>query len=212
VHEEPGYEPPHPNGSPNGSTNGGRRGRRPHAPWEFLILALLVALVCIGIVLAWTLVGSHSPERVDEAAASQVAAACDHAQSQLKALPNANPVQGADRVARIRAENTVFRDLVTRFAEVHPEKPTPATALQKWTADWQRMIDARAKYADDLAAAAATGAKVRFITPAVNAIKPVTEVMDGFVRENHPNLDACFTQALQLDTVEGPRKYEMVTS
>ena len=41
-----------------------------HAPWEFLILALFVALIGIGIILGWTLVGSHSPERLDDASAA----------------------------------------------------------------------------------------------------------------------------------------------
>jgi hypothetical protein len=36
--------------------------------------------------------------------------------------------------------------------------------------------------------------------------------MDDFVRENHPNLDACFTAALQLEQFEGKRVYEKVTS
>jgi len=53
---------------------------------------------------------------------------------------------------------------------------------------------------------------VRFILPAVKAIKPITGHMDDFVRENNPRLDACFTEALQVETVEGPRDYRRVTS
>ena len=75
------------------------------------------------------------------------------------------------------------------------------------------MIDARDVYADRArdCAVADTDAKVRFIYPATNAIKPVTRTMDDFVRENHPRLDACFTEALQLEVVEGPREYKKVT-
>ena len=43
------------------------------------------------------------------------------------------------------------------------------------------------------------------------SLKPVTSNMDDYVRESHPNLDACFTEALQLDVVEGPREYQKVT-
>ena len=103
------------------------------------------------------------------------------------------------------------RQVVARFETVHPRAKTPAAALQGWSADWGRMVDARGRYADDLAKAATTGAKVRLILPAVNAIKPVTNQMDDFVRENDPHLKACFTTALQLEVVEGPRDYQKVT-
>jgi hypothetical protein len=53
---------------------------------------------------------------------------------------------------------------------------------------------------------------VRFIYPASNAITPITQNMDDYVRESTPRLNACFTQALQLEVVEGPRVYEKVTS
>ena len=203
----PVFEPPHPNGAVHSAP-----ARRGHAPWEFVILALLVMLVGAGIILGWTLVGSHSPERLDTTSASAVAAACDKAQAALKALPNPDPRLGAQRVERIRAENTVLLQMLREFATVHPAASTPATALEKWSADWGRMIDARARYADDLQRVAGTTERVRFIYPAVNGIRPVTEQMDDYVRENHPHLDACFTTAMQLDIVEGQRTYQKVTS
>jgi hypothetical protein len=203
----PTFEPPHPNGAVHPPPP-----RRGHAPWEFVILALLVLLVGVGIILGWTLVGSHSPERLDRTAASTVAAACNDAQASLKALPVPDPRLGAQRVERLRAENTVLRRMVGEFATVHPKSSTPAIALEKWSADWGRMIDARAKYADDLERVAGTKEKVRFIYPAVNAITPVTQQMDDYVRENHPRLDACFTAALQLEQYEGKRNYQKVTS
>jgi hypothetical protein len=203
----PAFEAPH----TNGAAHTAAPAKRQHAPWEFLILVLLVLLVGIGIVLGWTLVGSHSPERLDDASAAAAATACDTAQSRLKALPEPNPVLGADRVQRIRAENEVLRDMVTRIAAVRPTKSTPAAAMRDWTADWQRMVDARARYADDLAGVAGTDQRVRFVTPASNSIRPITAQMDDFVRENHPRLDACFTEALQLERVEGDRVYKKVT-
>ena len=97
------FETPH----PNGAVYDKPPSSRPHAPFEFLILLLLVALICIGIVFAWTFIGSKSPERLDEAIASPIAAACDRAQAALRELPNPDPRLGADRVARIRAENDI---------------------------------------------------------------------------------------------------------
>ena len=203
----PVFEAPH----SNGAVHHDDPPRRKHAPWEFLILSLFVAILCIGIILGWTLVGSHSPEKMDDASAGALSAACDQAQAKLKLLPNPHPLLGADRVARIRAENAPLRAMVQQFASVHPKDSTPATAVQKWTADWNRMIDARARYADDLQSIAGTNKQVRFVIPAVNAITPITQQMDDFVRENTPRLNSCFTEALQLEVVEGQRDYEKVT-
>jgi hypothetical protein len=204
----PTFEAPHSNGAVHQS----EPPRRKHAPWEFIILSLFVAILCIGIILGWTLVGSHSPEKLDDASAAALSAACDHAQARLNALPNSDPRLGALRVERIRAENVQLRAMVEQFATVHPVKSTPATAVQKWSVDWGRMIDARTRYADDLQQSATTGGRVRFIYPAINAITPVTHQMDDFVRENTPRLNACFTEALQLEVFEGKREYKDVTT
>ncbi len=98
---------------------------------------------------------------------------------------------------------------------MHPKKSTPAAGLRGWTADWTRMIDARDTYATSLEALAHStnpNAKVRLIYPATNAITPITENMDDYVRESTPRLNACFTAALQLEVVEGPRDYKKVNS
>jgi hypothetical protein len=202
-----GFEAPHSNGAVHHDEPTGRK----HPPWEFLILWLLVALLGIGMYVGWTVFGSRSPERLDDTSAAALAARCNTAQTALKTLPNPNPQLGADRVARVRAENVALRAMVTGFATVQPQQNAPATAVRGWSTDWTRMIDARATYADALENAAGTDTKVRFIYPAENAIKPITNRMDDFVRENHPRLDACFTEALQLEVVEGPREYKQVT-
>lgn len=203
----PVFEAPHSNGAVHQA-----KPRRSHPPWEFLILTLFVLILCIGIVLGWTFVGSHSPEKLDPTSAAAVSAACDQAVAKLKAVPNSYPKLGADRVARVRAENVPLRAMVAQFATIHPKSKTPAVALAGWSSDWSRMIDARARYADDLEASAKTGDQVRLIYPAVHAITPITQNMDDYVRESTPRLNACFTAALQLEVVEGPRDYEKVTS
>jgi hypothetical protein len=202
-------EPPHPNGAAH--ANGSAPAKRRHAPWEFMILALLVALVGIGIILGWTLVGHHSPERLTTADAQALSGACNNAQATLKQLPNPSPVNGGDVVARIRAENAVLRTMVSRLSTVTPSASTPAAALRAWTEDWSRVIDARERFATALAGTKGTNNKVEFVLPATNGIHPVTDNMDNYVRENDPNLKACFTDALQLSTVEGPRTYAAVS-
>src|SRR4051794_37151788 len=103
-----GFEPPHTNGASHANGDGDPgSAKRAHAPWEFLVLFLLVALIGVGIIVGWVLFGSKSPERLQTADASAIAAACTKAQIALKALPNSYPIQGADRVNRLHAENAV---------------------------------------------------------------------------------------------------------
>jgi len=210
---EPGFEPPHSNGAVHPAEPPSRR-KRP--PWEFLILMLLVLLLCVGIILGWTLVGSKSPEKLDAPTAAAVAAACDRAQATLKALPDSDPTRenGTKRAARVRAENVPLRTMVSEIAAVHPKSSTQAAGLLGWSKDWTRMLDARDVYAsslEDLARSSNPDAKVRLIYPATHAIRPITQNMDDYVRESTPRLDACFTEALQLEVVEGPREYKKVT-
>ena len=205
------FSPSHANGS-NGSNGHGGSGRPArHAPWEFRVLMALVALMAVGIVLAWTFIGSKSPERLDAAATAQLSAACADAQTQLEALPNRAPREGADRVTRIRAEDAIMRTMISRFGDVHPREKTPAAAVRGWTDDWTKVVDARDAYAARLDATRGTDEKVQFVLPADQGIKPVTKKMDDFVRENHPNLMNCFTRRLELETVEGTREYRDVT-
>jgi hypothetical protein len=210
----PAFEAPHSNGAVHHDDD---PPKRTHAPWEFLILTLFVLLLGIGIILGWTLVGSKSPEKLDAPTAAQVSAACDTAVAKLKALPDSDPTKenGTKRAARVRAENVPLREMVTEIAAVHPKSSTQAKGLEGWTKDWSRMIDARTVYAtslEELANSSNPDAKVRFIYPASNAITPITQNMDDYVRESTPRLNSCFTTALQLEIVEGPRVYEKVTS
>ena len=198
-------EPPHPNGAVHSSADSPPRPRRRHAPWEFTILMLFVALLGIGIILAWTLVGSHSPERLTATAGGTVSEACASAQRQLMALPNSFPRTGADRVARIRAEDAILRNMVAQIRQV-PVTGTPGAAVRGWTTDWANVIDARDRYASDLE----RDGRAQLILPSSaggSDLKPVTTKMDDFVRENHPHIDACITSKLQLEQVEGPRVY-----
>jgi hypothetical protein len=203
--------PPSSNGSANGSGDEHTR-RRDHARLVRQRITL-IALIVIGaawiFAIVWSVtVTTHSPERLDLSSAAALSSACNDAQAQLEALPNAYPRLGADRVARIERENVILGAMVARFDAVHPPHSSPAKALRGWSRDWTNVVAARAKYAHDLQ----TLHRAELVLPATQGINPVTQRMDDFVRESHPNLDACFTTALQLDVVEGPRVYQKVTS
>jgi hypothetical protein len=175
-----------------------------------LSLAIVVALIAIwAFAIIWSVtVTSHSPERLQKSEAAAVSAMCSAARAKLVALPVEFPRTGPDRVARIRAENAVLTEMVGNIATVDPNQSSPAKALTGWSADWTAVIGARERYASDLE----SRKRARLVLPATSGgLKPVTDRMDDFVRENHPDLDACFTESLALDTVEGPRNYRLRT-
>jgi hypothetical protein len=68
------------------------------------------------------------------------------------------------------------------------------------------MITARARFADDLA----SQGRAEFVIPATGGVKPITDKMDDFVREQHHRIDSCFTDGLQLEVVVGKRTYQHV--
>ena len=148
--DEPGdFEAPHPNGAAPARTP--RRAARAAGSSS---CSLFVALIASRIILGWTLVGSHSPERLDDATAAQVATVCNDAQAHLKALPQRDPSAGAEVVrARSAPRTRVLRTMIARgFAAVHRDvedrRPRP---LRGWTADWStRDRRARATSSHDL--------------------------------------------------------------
>jgi hypothetical protein len=199
------FEAPHSNGA--GHTQA-RELPRAHFPWLAVLIAIAFALICVGIVVGWTFFGSRpSPERLDDTSATDVQAACAAAQRDLADLPALpNPAPGADRVDRIRAENEILETMADRWDAVEPTSSTPASALSQWTDDWRSLIQARENYASDLE----TERRARFVVPADRGIKPVTDRMDDFVREQSGRIDICSTTALAAEVVEGERQYEPV--
>jgi hypothetical protein len=180
-----------------------------HRRRNITLVIVLVLVAAWAFAILWSVtVTSHSPERLQQSEAATVSSMCTAARTTLQALPNNFPRTGADRVERIRAENGVLTAMTTRFGTVRPEHSSPAKALKGWVTDWTSVIAARERYASDLE----SKQRARLVLPANSGgLKPVTDRMDDFVRENHPDLDACFTESLALDTVEGPRAYKLQT-
>jgi hypothetical protein len=197
-------EAPHPNGSLDSAVSTRRRRRRR----RLIVIGGLLFLAVWIFAIVWSVtITTRSPERLDDAAARAVQGACATAQARLRALPPVPQSESlADRVARVRTENATLQTMATALTSVHATHSTPATALEKWTADWQRMIAARARFADDLE----RKGRAEFVIPATGGITPITNKMDDFVREQHHRIDACFTDGLQLEVVAGTRTYKHV--
>ena len=130
--------------------------------------------------------------------------ACTDAQTTLAALPDRAPTDGPRIVERMRAENRVLRTMIEHVRAVRPTGRTEAAALAEWAADWTAVVDARQSFTVRLA----QDKRAQFLLPAGNGgLKPITGRMDDYVRQNHPLIDACLTDALQVEAVDSPRSY-----
>jgi hypothetical protein len=173
---------------------------------------IVTAFVLVG--LAWAIaitysvtVGGRSPERLGDAEASVVAAACADAQQALEELePVGMQASFAAKADRVEQEDAILAAMIRKIRTVEPESADPAAALDGWLADWQRLLDAREQYVRDLRT---DGADARFVEPADDGVEPIANKMNDWILEQGTRTDGCNTGVLQVEVVEGPRVYGM---
>lgn len=181
---------------PNGSTPRRRRSAlRRRLLWG--ALAAVAAVWAYGI---WYSVNRPAPEPLDDAAHDAAVTTCTAALDDLRAIPDPSAVATDSGIGRVPAENEVLRRMVTDLRNVEPDDPEGAEAFGRWLDDWDALITARAEFL--VAAGERDDARLR-IPVADNA--PVSVRMDDYA-DMH-DLDACSTQTLRAEVVEGDRAY-----
>jgi len=110
----------------------------------------------------------------------------------------------AAETQRITAEDQIFSKMVSDLRALHPTGKEPAIALTGWLDDWQNLVNARDKYVGDVAT---KGSDAQFVEPATKGIKPIADKMNDWTLEQGTRTDACNTGALQIEVLQGPRKY-----
>jgi hypothetical protein len=158
-------EPPHRNGSALGGGGGDGHGHDGAGGGDgagedgahrsrLLRVSLLVALVVLIGLWAYALVYSvvrRDPERLSSAERTEVVQACKDATKRMLALPVVpNPPTNATVAARATAETDALERMVTKVRTIHPDRSAAATALTAWLHDWDRLLDARRTYADEV--------------------------------------------------------------
>ncbi|CAL9664177.1 hypothetical protein SUDANB95_07120 [Actinosynnema sp. ALI-1.44] len=108
-----------------------------------LVLGVLGALTVFGFA---SYANHDRPELIDDSA---VAAAVERACAVM-----ARDVRAAvgDPVAVIRARNDAVVAMVDAVRALGPDRIARDEPTAAWLADWRALVDARARYADDLAA------------------------------------------------------------
>ena len=170
----------------------------------------IAGLLAFGI--AWAIAitysvtaGGRSPERLTEADARTVNAACldaQHALGRLRAVDaNAAP---ADQAGRVKGEDTILTTMLEKIEAVHPAGKDPTAALAGWLGDWHNLVAAREHYASDVLT---HGSKDEFVGPATQGIKPIAIKMNDWTLEQGTRTDRCNTGELQAEVVKGERIY-----
>ena len=166
---------------------------RAHAPWEFIVLTLFVAILCIGIILGWTLVGAHSPERLDAVVRRGPLG---------RVRPGAGPVEGAPQLRSAPRRRPGRASLGpktsccarwwcrSRRCTAREDTGGRGAGLERRLGSHDRRAQHLRRRPREVGDDEGQG---EVHLPGVNAITPITGHMDDFVRENNPHLDACFT-------------------
>lgn len=169
-------------------------------------MSAFVAFVGVWTFAFWYDANRPAPEPLDAASTRAAVTACRSAISSLSglgAVPEPTDVDG--RIARIRREDTVLRDLVAAFGAIHPTDHSGADALRGFTTDWNDLTAARDRYAGKLSAGTA---RPDLVIPVGPTKAPITIRMKEYA-EIH-RLTACTPDSLQGEVVEGPRSYPRV--
>jgi hypothetical protein len=173
--------------------------------WVIVTAFVLVALAWAIAITYSVTVGGRSPERLTDAEASVVAAACADAQQSLEQLQQLDLEATFDEKAdRVEQEDVILTAMIRKIRTVTPEGGDPATALAGWLTDWQRLVTAREQYVRDLRT---EGAEARFVEPADDGVEPIANKMNDWILEQGTRTDGCNTGVLQVEVVEGPRVY-----
>jgi hypothetical protein len=199
-------EPPHRNGAV--TTSGVTKRRATRRKITGILFAVFIVAWIIALVYSVT-AGGTSPERLDDAAAKTVEANCRAAQRALSHLPQLrDTATPGDRATRLDRENAILAAMVKQQRAVRPTHHTPTVAITGWLDDWQRMINARIHFAQDLRT---KGTEARFTEPAYKGVDPIADKMNDWILEQGTRTDACNTNALQAEVVNGPRTYGSTT-
>jgi hypothetical protein len=167
-------------------------------------LALFIVAWIVAITYSVT-AGGTSPERLSDDIARTVETNCVSARRALIKLPQLGKTSTpSDFATRLDRENEILTRMIRRQRTLHPEKDAPATALRAWLGDWERLVEARGNYADDLRT---KGPDARFVEPAYKDVEPIADTMNDWILEQGTRTETCNTDALQAEVVNGVRDY-----
>jgi hypothetical protein len=180
----------------------------PRRRWKRPVVAVaFAAFVGVWAFAFWYDANRPSPEPLDPASAAAVATACRSAVASLSILPTVGTTPTVDsRATRVHREDAVFTTLVSELDAVHPTDRDGAKALRSFAADWQHLVAARERYAEELPTSTK---RPKLVLPVDPTGAPISIRMGEYARIH--KLNDCTPDSLQGEVVEGPRTYPRVT-
>ncbi|MGS2615970.1 hypothetical protein ACVCAH_15815 [Micromonospora sp. LZ34] len=166
----PAFPPQHP---------GAARGRSgPAVAWVGGAVAVAVLAVC-GIVVfcagLWTYANHDRPELIDNPPVSEVAESACATMRAAVAAKAAAPGAAVDaKVRSIREQNAAVAAMVAQVRGVGRDLLADDHPTTAWLADWDTLVEARERYAVELAA----GREPHFVVPTVDG-RPLIDRMNS---------------------------------
>ncbi|MFE9955155.1 hypothetical protein [Micromonospora sp. NPDC005299] len=164
--------PPYPGARPAPSGRG-------NAGWWVLGAVLVVVIAVGGVVVfcagLWTYANHDRPELIDNPPVSEVAeSACARMRATVvaKAAPPDAPVDA--QVRSIREQNAAVTVMVAQVRDLDRDLLADDRPTTAWLADWETLVEARERYAADLAA----GRRPHFVVPTADG-EPLTDRMNS---------------------------------
>jgi hypothetical protein len=171
-----------------------------------VFVAAFVAFIGVWAFGFWYDANRSAPEPLDAASQRAAVGACRSAISKVAVLePLPSPPVLDKRIARIRAEDAVFTDLVAALRTIHPTDGDGAKALAAFATDWQHLTAARERYVDKLSSGVV---RPDLVIPVDPTKAPITIRMKEYAQIHR--LGVCTPDSLQGEVVEGPRTYPRV--
>lgn len=158
---------------------------------RWVVGAVLILVVAVGGVVVfcaglWTYANHDRPELIDNPPVSEVAeSACATMRATVaaQAAPPGAPVDA--RVRAIREQNAAVTAMVAQVRGLDRDLLADDRPTNLWLADWETLVEARERYAADLAA----GGRPHFVVPTADG-EPLTQRMNsvGLICEVPPQL------------------------
>lgn len=164
---------------PEAAAAGPARSGRSTAGW-WVGGAILIVVIAVGGVVVfcaglWTYANHDRPELIDNPPVSEVAESACATMRAAVAAQTAPPGASVDaRVRSIREQNAAVTAMVAQVRGLDRDLLADDRPTNLWLADWETLVEARERYAADLAA----GGRPHFVVPTADG-EPLTRRMNS---------------------------------
>ncbi|WP_270888672.1 hypothetical protein [Pedococcus sp. 5OH_020] len=118
-----------------------------------LSVVLAIVLVSVALTKLWSFAHTDDPDVLEQSVITRTAAAaCARMRDTASEAAVGTTAPISQRVGAINAQNDAVTELVATMEQLGAERLASDRPVERWLADWQRLVAARDGYAQSLAA------------------------------------------------------------